>query len=175
MAKSLTESWLLANGVDRATLDAALAAAPAPAKAGGRAKAADAPTLLAPGGLARWEVEIAGWVPPNLNRMLYKHWSRARNLKRGVAGVVAVECLRAGVARASGRRKLSIEVRTPPGRKHPDHDNILKALLDALRDCGAIVDDGPDHLEIGPYAPTTGRLATILTIEDLEGPTRAEA
>lgn len=117
-----------------------------------------------PGESGPWVVEIPGWRPPSLNRYLSDHWMRRRTMKRKVATIVAEACILAGVPRATTRRKVSIRLAVPSGR-HPDHDNITKALYDGLVAVGALVDDGPDWCETGRYETKRGKLKTTITLE----------
>lgn len=114
-----------------------------------------------------WVVEIPGWVPPSWNPTLGRHWSVGAKVKKRVAHVVAVACLVAQVPKATTRRRLSIHLSLPRGRKAPDEDNIGKALRDALSACGAIRDDAPEWVESGPYTQSVGSLGTILRLEEI--------
>ena len=82
--------------------------------------------------------------PPTVNH----YWERNRNgtLRVGKAGLafrqeVAYRCRQERIKRLHGR--LSVEVAAyPPDLRKRDLDNILKALLDALKHGGAYEDDG---------------------------------
>lgn len=124
----------------------------------------DKPAAHSPG---PWVVEIPGWVPPSLNTYLGQHWSVGAKVKKRVAHVVAVACLVAQVPKATTRRRLSVHLSLPRGRKAPDEDNIGKALRDALTACGAIHDDAPEWVESGPYTQSVGPLGTILRLEEI--------
>lgn len=117
-----------------------------------------------PGESGPWVVEIPGWRPPSLNRYLSDHWMRRRTMKRKVAAIIAAACFLARVPRATTRRRVSIRLAVPSGR-HPDHDNITKALYDGLVAAGALVDDGPDWCETGLYQTERGELKTTIILE----------
>lgn len=135
-----------------------------------RGKRTASATLLReakPGETGPWIVEIPGWVPPSINRYHHGHWAERSRVKKRAGRTVSEACFLAGVPRATTRRRLSIRLTLPRGRKAPDEDNIGKALRDGLTACGAIVDDAPEWIETGTYATETGELKTTLTLEDV--------
>lgn len=117
----------------------------------------------------RWEIAIAGWVPPSLNRLVYRHWAAARRIKKAAMEVVILHCHVAGVPRATGRRRVSVAVTVKQKSHAIDPDNALKVLLDALVRAGVLVDDSARWCELGPVTVAVGAKGTRLTVEDLEG------
>lgn len=92
---------------------------------------------------------------------------RVAREKAAVAEVVGGYFLKSGVPAATGRRRVSIALRTPRPGRFPDHSNLLKALEDGLTACGAIIDDGDEYLKTGDYYPSRGPQLTIIILEDL--------
>lgn len=120
-----------------------------------------------PGETGPWIVEIPGWCPPSINRYYHGHWAERARAKKRAAETVAAACLAAGPPLATTKRRLSIRLTLPKGRRAPDEDNIGKALRDGLTACGAIVDDAPEWCETGAYEIDRGPLKTTLTLEDV--------
>lgn len=114
-----------------------------------------------------WRVPIPLWQPPSLNEYLGGHFMRVAREKAAVAEVVGGYFLKSGVPAATGRRRVSIALRTPRPGRFPDHSNLLKALEDGLTACGAIIDDGDEYLKTGDYYPSRGPQLTIIILEDL--------
>lgn len=120
-----------------------------------------------PGETGPWIVEIPGWCPPSINRYYHGHWAERARTKKRAAETVAAACLAAGPPLAATKRRLSIRLTLPKGRRAPDEDNIGKALRDGLTACGALVDDSPEWCETGAYEIDRGPLKTTLTLEDV--------
>jgi Holliday junction resolvase RusA-like endonuclease len=115
-----------------------------------------------------WTVEIPGWTPPSLNRLLYKHWSLTRRLKRKAMDTVHLACRVAEVPPATGKRRVSITVTTPNRAHFMDVDNIPKTVLDGLRQAGAILDDKAEFCALGLVQALKGReKGTVIILEDL--------
>lgn len=121
-----------------------------------------------PGETGPWEIELPGWRPPSLNRYVSQDWRVRRRLKMETTERVAEACVLRRIPRATRKRRVSIRLAVPSGR-HPDHDNLTKALYDGLTACGALVDDGPEWVETGRYDALRGPLKTVVILEDVEG------
>jgi hypothetical protein len=111
-----------------------------------------------------WRVEVPGWVPISLNRIV-GHWAKAGRLKAAEARTIATACALAKVppvgltkAERKGRRQLGItgrldgdpvptkrhvrlEIRLGKGERSPDEDNLFKALMDGLKSAGMLFED----------------------------------
>src|SRR5690242_6557678 len=96
-----------------------------------RAKAA----ALPPG---RWEIVIAGWTPPSLNKVLWSHWAKVARIKKEAETEIEAGCLFAGVKRAARKRRVTMTVTIHRGRCGLDDDNAWKAVLDGLVKAGAL-------------------------------------
>lgn len=111
---------------------------------------------------------IDGWHPTLLNKLLRGTRRDAARMKHADTEVVCGEALRQGVARATGRRRVTIVMRYPAGRVHCDFDAPLKVTLDALRKARLLRDDNPTWLESVSVRYATGPKATIIHLEDCE-------
>ncbi len=118
--------------------------------------------------MATYRFSVPDWRPPSLNVLLSRHWGGRSRLKREAAELVGGYWLQAGHPKATGKRRVSIEL-TGTGRdKTLDDDNAKKILLDALKLCGAIVDDSPAYCETPPVTQVRGaRRGTVVTLEDV--------
>jgi len=126
----------------------------------------DAPTT--PEGPGPWEIVIERWTPPSVNELLHVHWAKANRIKKGAAELIAYACREAGVPRATGKRRVSMVIYYPRMDHAIDPDNAWKAVNDALKHAGAIVDDRAEFLELGPCVPLKGRKRTVIRLERVD-------
>jgi len=114
-----------------------------------------------------WVVEMPGYNPPSVNRLIGQHWGKLVRHKRLAYDALAIAVYRAGVPRARGKRRLSVTV-TQAGRgRLMDASNVLKVLEDGLVRCGALRDDGPAFLELGKIEVRRGeQRGTCIELED---------
>lgn len=116
-----------------------------------------------------WTVEIPGWCPPSLNRLLEMHPMARWRTKKHAEEVIAEACKRADIPRASERRRVSVAMTLPAGRRQQDEDNPLKVLRDGLKRCGALVDDKRKWCQTGDYPEAKiGPLMTTIVLEAVE-------
>jgi len=110
---------------------------------------------------------VDGFHPAKLNTYLGRHWAVGARKKKDDAQRLGIEAHLQGVAKATGKRRLSIVIRYAKGRPC-DADSILKSLLDACVTCGLLLDDGPKSLELGSITHEhAARKGLVLTLEDL--------
>jgi len=105
-------------------------------------------------------------VPVALNA-LFCHWAERSRLKRIDRQVIYLAAREAGVPRAPGRRRVSLDVRGWPGGRMPDPDAFWKSVLDALVAAGMLTDDDQAGVEMGHVILSRGGPRTIITLEDL--------
>ncbi len=110
---------------------------------------------------------IPNWCPTPLNKILYgKHWSDGARLKKSDSGVIAHYSR--NVPKASQKRSVSLHVVFPKGKRMPDVDAYAKTLLDALKNCGLLVNDSSAWCVMHPVSYSRGEsLVTFITIEDV--------
>lgn len=126
-------------------------------------------SLLPAGPPGAWTVDLPGWTPPSLNDILRWHPMKRARENEKVDRLVGMACVAARVARAVGRRRLTITLTTPKGRCRLDDDNARKSINDSLVTCGALVDDKSLWLETTPVRFATGPRGTRLEIADVTG------
>ncbi len=115
-----------------------------------------------------WTIEIPGWIPPSVNRLIGQHWGKATRHKRVAYAAIDAMAFRAGVPLAQGRRRVSVTVTVNGRGRLPDGDNMLKCLLDGLVKCGALRDDGPAWMQLGEVTVQRGETrGTVITLEDI--------
>lgn len=110
---------------------------------------------------------INGFTPTRDNQLIYVHWATARRLKRHDADVIARAAVALAIPRATGRRRVTLMVRSR-FRRLPDDTAYLKSFLDALVKAGLLVDDSREWMEL-TFPPTylKGPKQTTITLEDL--------
>lgn len=113
----------------------------------------------------RWTVPIA---TPSLNETHRMHW--AKRAKVSDTWGLAIALQTRGMARATGKRRLTIERR---GVRMLDKDNAYggcKIVIDNIKRLGLIVDDNPANLdlEVRQAKLEKGeRPNTVFVLEDL--------
>jgi hypothetical protein len=116
----------------------------------------------------RWVILIDNFQPTPLNKLMHCHWAVKHRLKRDDALRIALACDWFDVPRATGKRRVTLTVTLAPRQRGCDVDAFWKALLDSLKQCGRIVDDGPKWVEIRPVIYVRGKVkATRIELEDL--------
>lgn len=116
----------------------------------------------------KWIVRISNWLPARINQWEGRHWSVKHRLKKADRNMIAACCLGAGVPRATEKRRVTLNLTIGPGDRGGDVDAYWKSVLDALTECGAILGDRCDQVEIAPIQMVQGeRSSTTLILQDL--------
>lgn len=116
---------------------------------------------------APWVLEIPGYLPKSLNRLLREHFSARMRETRRAAEHFTLAALLAKVTPPSGKRKVSL-VFTAKGGKLPDPDNLLKTVLDGLVKAGVLIDDSADYCVLGEVRVVPGEHPkTMAIVEDI--------
>jgi hypothetical protein len=160
------EAWLLKNGVSRETLDECL-------KEGSVQQPLviiDPEITFGPviwQGTTTW-LPIHGWRPAALNELERNVKTKIR-LKKRDRDVLCAGAREWNIGRASGKRRLGLQIRVPKHQRRWDTDAFFKSLQDAAKHAGLIVDDSPVWFSCGrcDYDPQRGPLRTTLILEDL--------
>jgi hypothetical protein len=117
---------------------------------------------------AVWTLEVPGWVPTRLNKLLGSHWAAAGRLKDKDANVLATAVMVYGVPKAEGKRRVRLHIVFPKGERAADKDAYHKSLLDGLVKCGAIRNDSHVWVEWEPPTYSRGDAkVTYVTLEDV--------
>ena len=69
-----------------------------------------------------WTIDLPGFVPCPVNRLLNNHWAEAGRLKKHDREVISAACLAYEVQPAQTRRKVSLLVVWPKGKRSVDKD-----------------------------------------------------
>lgn len=113
-------------------------------------------------------IAIPGFRPALLNELVGVHRFQAHRRKKRDREMIGVYSILAGVPRATGRRRVSLEI-AGPFRRLPDPDAPWKSVLDALVACAMLRDDGAAWCELGSVTYLRElEYRTVITLEDLE-------
>jgi hypothetical protein len=116
----------------------------------------------------RHVLTIPGWHPNTVNQLLRSVRERIR-LKKADRQLIATYARLAGIPPAAGKRRVSLCITLGPGQRAADPDAYWKSLLDALVQCGQLVDDNRQGCELGEVAfERGGERKTTIMLEDLE-------
>ncbi len=94
-----------------------------------------------------YTIIIPDFTPCLLNKLLGSNRFKAARLKRDDAQMIGFYALKANVPRATGKRRVEIEVTVAGPGRTIDPDGVLKSLLDALVTAGMLVDDSSKWCE----------------------------
>lgn len=112
-----------------------------------------------------YRMEIPGWAP-TLDNQLRGNVMAVHLRKKADVEQVARAKLVYGVPKATGPRRVSVEISGRYGRK-PDPLAPFKSLLDALTRCGLLVDDDTRYCVPEPARYVRGPKGTVIILEDL--------
>lgn len=103
---------------------------------------------------------------PSLNKMLRRHWSVDRKLKKHWHKLVWLALFEQSerITRPFPRAKITI---TRHSSRMLDPDNAtgsVKHVVDALRACNVITDDTPEHIEL-VVKQQKGKARTVIELE----------
>lgn len=114
-----------------------------------------------------WRIEIPDWRPKTTNELLALHYRARSGAKRIDAEMIGTYAALVGVPKATGRRRIDLEIRKRMGRSL-DEDNAWKSLKDALVRLGLLVDDSPRWCDQGTPTFPRGPRRTVITLTDLD-------
>ncbi len=99
--------------------------------------------------MATHRLTIPNWRPTMKNAFIGRHWAVKAKLKRADREMVAAYAMLSRIPTATGKRRVSLEVVLTGRQKQCDEDAFWPSLLDALVECGQLVDDSPKWLTLG--------------------------
>lgn len=112
---------------------------------------------------------IPDWRPARLNTIL-GHWAKAGRIKKKDREIVGVYFHLEEIPKATGKRRVSLEIVLKGRQKQTDPDAYWKSLLDSLTACGAIVDDSEAYVELAGTTYRNGEpCGTTIIMADLCG------
>lgn len=115
-------------------------------------------------------IQIPGYLPPSDNE-LKRHWGVRQKIKSSDKATIAAAVMVHGTMPASTKRKVSLYIVLPAGKRRSDKTNNWKIILDSLVAAGALVDDSPNWFEPGyvSYARDAfgDWFGTFIVLEDM--------
>lgn len=110
---------------------------------------------------------VPDWHPSRINELSALPLGGYKRKKRDRI-IIAWRASMCGVPRASGKRLLRLILLFPKGKRMGDPDSYWKSLCDALVQCGALVNDSKDWVELAPVEYFRGAtMMSIVILEDL--------
>ena len=111
-------------------------------------------------------ITIPRWHPATVNQLLRSVKGRIR-LKKTDRELIGWYARCARITRATGRRRVSLEITLGPRQRASDPDAYWKSLLDALVQAGLLIDDTRQHVELGSVEFNRGpEHQTVILLED---------
>lgn len=113
-------------------------------------------------------IPIKRWRPASLNQLMSGHWRAKHRLKLADRELVGMYAVQAGVPKAEGKRRVSLEIVLQGRQQEADPDAYWKSLLDALVYAGLLVDDSREWCELGAVTYSRGdEGSTTIVLEDV--------
>lgn len=117
--------------------------------------------------MAIYTLEIPGWMPTPLNKLM-GHWGTRSKNKAKDRSQISMALKVYNVSKATGKRKVSIIVILPKGKRACDPDALHKSLLDGLVQGGGLVNDSKDWVAFTQPLFARGEyLCTYITLQDI--------
>jgi len=112
-------------------------------------------------------ITIPKWAPARLNELMKNRWRCAALKKRDAALIVGYRMLQ-GIPKATGKRRVTLEITFGTGVRAGDPDAYNKSLLDALVNAGLLIGDTYNGVEVMParYFRAEDTSTTII-LEDI--------
>jgi hypothetical protein len=121
---------------------------------------------------ARHELVIPNWTPATLNQLTRGRFSDRVKLAKADKEMVGTYFKMSDIPGATTPRRVSLKITVGPGERRCDPDGLWKSSLDALKACGAIVNDSAVWVQLGGIewerAETMAGRQTLIILEDLE-------
>jgi hypothetical protein len=114
------------------------------------------------------KITIPYWRPAALNTLMRSHWSTSGKLKKSDANIISAYAFCAGIPKATGKRRVSLEITLTGLQRQTDPDSYQKSTLDGLVKCGMLLEDNAASVEWGGVSyDRIGEAKTTIVLEDL--------
>jgi hypothetical protein len=115
----------------------------------------------------RYTVTIPRFHPARLNQLLGNYHAAGRR-KAADRAMIGYYCDHYQVPEAKVRRRVSLTLQLGYRMRGGDPDAYWKSVLDALVNCGRLVDDRKEWVELAPVRyERADEFGTILSLEDV--------
>ena len=94
-------------------------------------------------------ITIPNWRPSRDNELEQGHWRTKHKLKSADATMIATYAKAADIPKATGKRRVSLQITLGYRQRKADPLAYCKSLLDALKRCGMLIDDSGKFMEWG--------------------------
>ena len=114
-----------------------------------------------------WTMEIPGWHPVELNKLI-GHRMKTASLKKHDCKIVCDAVVAYGIPRATVKRKLDLTLIYTAGDRTRDKDAYWKSLLDALVHSGALFNDSRHWVDYDKPRYARGDVkTTFITLQEM--------
>ena len=111
-------------------------------------------------------LSIPDWRPTTLDKLLYATVRDRIHLKKEDRTFIAFYAKNLCIPKATGRRRVTLEIGLTGRQKEADIDAYQKTVLDALVECGLLLGDTRAEAEWGGVSYSRGESFTAICLED---------
>lgn len=118
--------------------------------------------------MASYSFFLPNYRPPSLNQLFAGKLRDRIRRKKECYEIIAGYFMQAKIPKATGKRRVDMEMHLSSRQRKADPDAIWKVLLDGLVRCGALVDDDVAHVQLGEVSyPRVGECGTKITLTEI--------
>ena len=115
------------------------------------------------------KITIHNWRPAAINTLMRSHWSTPGKLKKADANMIAAYAMIDSIPKATGKRRVSLEITLTGRQRQVDPDAYQKSTLDGLVKCGMLLDDNAASVEWGcVWYIRIGEAGTTIILTDMD-------
>lgn len=116
----------------------------------------------------QWTCKIDNFHPVKTNELIGKNRFVAQRLKQASMDIMIAEFIKAGIPKATGKRRVHLLITLGPRQRGGDVDSWHKGLLDSAVHAGMLIDDRKEWCELAPVSYDRGKIkATTITFEEI--------
>lgn len=118
--------------------------------------------------VAKYYLCLDGFTPTSVNRLMFAPVRRRIHLMRGDKELIAHYAREQNIPKATGPRRISLQITLGKGQRRLDPSNVWKSLEDALVAAGLLIGDSDRWVVHGSVDWDRGERRTVIVLEDME-------